>query len=82
MKKSNVGIATVVIAEAVVKIIKTFSECQRLQQITSCVRNLTLINIGTEKATEAGGIEVLLVVVTQHLGSAILYANGKRMLCI
>jgi hypothetical protein len=53
--------------EAADKIMKTFPECQRLQLFPSCaLRNLTLLNIGTEKAA----------VVTNHLGSAILCANA------
>ena len=58
--------------EAVVKAMKTFLECERLQK-SACraLNNLACGNAtGQKQAIESGGIEVLLVAIHNHLGSA------------
>jgi hypothetical protein len=71
---SNVGIAAIGGAEAVVQIMKTFPKCQTLQKgACTSLLNLTLCSIGKKKAIESGGIEVLIAAINNHfLGSAIL----------
>jgi hypothetical protein len=77
---SRVGISAIGGVEALVKIMQTFPKCQRLQaSACGALRNLTWRNItGKKKAIEAGGIDVLLASVSNHLGSAILCQNACR----
>jgi hypothetical protein len=72
-EESRVGITVVGGVEAVVKIMKTFPKCQKLQERAyGALRNLASCNIGATKAIRSGGIEVLLAAVTNHLKSAIV----------
>jgi hypothetical protein len=76
--ESEVVIAAIGGAEAVVKAMKTFPKCQALQE-GGCValRNLTCRNgTGKKKAIESGGIEVLLTAVNNHLGSPDVCENA------
>jgi hypothetical protein len=76
--ESRVGISAIGGVEQVVKIMKTFPECQALQgRACAALRNLAGCSIGTEKAIESSGIEVLLATINNHyLGSAILCENA------
>jgi sirohydrochlorin ferrochelatase len=66
-----VEIASVGGVEAAVKVMETFPKCQRLQEYACNVLiNLAYCNIGETKAIEAGGIQVLLAAIDNHLGSA------------
>jgi hypothetical protein len=68
---SRVGITTVGGVEAVVEVMKTFPKCEALQSIACrAINNLTACNIGTQKAAEMGGMNVLLAAVNNHLSSA------------
>jgi hypothetical protein len=59
--------------EAVVKVMQSFPKCHALQSRVCCApRNLVGCSIGKAKAIESGGIEVLLVVVNNHLDYAYL----------
>jgi hypothetical protein len=59
--------------EAAVKVMKNFPKCQALQEGACAVlRNLACCSIGKAKATESGGIELLIAAVNNHLGSAIV----------
>jgi hypothetical protein len=68
----KLGIVTVGGVEAVVRVMKTFSKCQALQEYACCVlRNLVgSCSIGKVKVIESGGIELLLAAVNNHLNSA------------
>jgi hypothetical protein len=79
--ESKVGIAAIGGVDAVVKVMKTFPKCQKLQQraCTSLI-NLSVCSIGTTNAIESGGIEPLLAAVNNHLGSA-FSANMFTGLC-
>jgi hypothetical protein len=67
----RIGIATVGGVEAVVKVMKTFPKCQALQErACHAVLNLACCSIGTEKAIESGGMEVLLAAINNHLSNA------------
>jgi hypothetical protein len=72
---SKVGIAATGGVEVIVKIMKTFLKCQALQ-VAACgtLLNLTSCSIGIGKANaiESGGIEALLAVVNNHLGSELI----------
>jgi hypothetical protein len=69
----EVGIATIGGVEAAVKVMQTFPKCQPLQEEASlALLNLPRCSISKAKATESGGIEVLLAAVTTHLDFSIL----------
>jgi hypothetical protein len=71
--ESKVGITATGGVEAVVKVMKTFPKCQKLQdRACTSLRNLACCSSGKTKATESGGIEVLLDAVNNHVGSALL----------
>jgi hypothetical protein len=71
--KSRFGICTIGGVEPVIKIMKAFPKCQALQDgACGALGNLASCSIGKSKAIEAGGIEVLLAAVNNHLGSASL----------
>jgi hypothetical protein len=73
----KVGITTVGGVEAAVKVMKTFPKCQALQQhACSALSNLARYSIGKEKTIEAGGIEVLLAAVINHLDSEFVCENA------
>jgi hypothetical protein len=64
---SRVGIAAVGGVEAIVKIMKTFAKCQRIQErACSCLRILARCSIGKAKAIESGAIEALLAAINNH----------------
>jgi hypothetical protein len=80
--ESKVGIAAIGGVEAVVKIMKTFPKCQRLQEGTcASLVNLTCCSIGKKNAVASGGIEALIAAVKNHLGSAIICRKGCWALC-
>jgi hypothetical protein len=70
--ESRVRIVAIGGVEAVVKVMQTFPKCQDLQVNAShSLVNLTAsCNVGITKAIEAGGVEVLLAAVNNHLNSA------------
>jgi hypothetical protein len=70
---NNPGFAAMGGVETVVKIMKTFPKCGTLQQ-SACgvLRNLVCCSICKAKAFKSGGIEVILAVVDNHLGSTFL----------
>jgi hypothetical protein len=69
--ETKIGIAAVGGVETVVKIIKTFPKCQRVQEgACGALRSLTKVSsIGKVKAVESGGIELLLAAINNHLDS-------------
>jgi hypothetical protein len=81
-KESSVGIAAIGGAEAVVKIMKTFPNCQMLQEdACGALLNLTCYNTtGKKEAIESGGIEVVLVAINNHLGSSFLCERACKAL--
>jgi hypothetical protein len=79
--ESRVGITANGGVETLVKIMKTFPKCHRLQeQACRALRNLTRCSIGKTKAIESGGIEVVLAAVRNHLDSATLCRKACRAL--
>jgi hypothetical protein len=69
--ESRAGISAVGGGESVIKMMKTFPRCQRLQEgACAALRNLTLSSTGRTNAIESDGIEVILAAVSNHLGSA------------
>jgi hypothetical protein len=69
--ESKIGIAAIGGVEAVVKIMKTFPNCEILQLVAcGALGNLASNSTGKAKAIKCGGIEVLLAAVNNHLGSA------------
>jgi hypothetical protein len=81
--ESRVGISAIGGLEAVVKVMKTFPKCQRLQDYAcQALRNLACNNVtGKANAIEAGGIEVILAAINNHLGSAGLCGVACEALC-
>jgi hypothetical protein len=69
--ESRVGIAAIGGVEAVVKVMKAFPKCQRLQEVAcTALHNLMYKSVtGKKKAIESGGIEVVLAAVNNHLVS-------------
>lgn len=71
--ESKVRIIAIGGVEAVVKVMKTFPNCQALQEgACASLVNLTCRSIGLAKAVEMGAmgaLEVLLAAVNNHLGS-------------
>jgi hypothetical protein len=69
--ESKIGIAAIGGVEAVVKIMKTFPNCEILQLVAcGALGNLASNSTGKAKAIKCGGIEVLLAAVNNHLDSA------------
>jgi hypothetical protein len=69
--ESKVGIAAIGGVEAIVKAMKTFPNCQTIQEFACIVvSNLACCSIGKTKVVETGGIEVLLAAINNHLDSA------------
>jgi hypothetical protein len=81
-EQSSVGIAAIGGAEAVVKTMKTFPNCQMLQEdACGALLNLTCYNTtGKKEAIESGGIEVVLVAINNHLGSSFLCERACKAL--
>jgi hypothetical protein len=68
--ESKIGIAAIGGVEAVVKVMKTFPKCQVLQRRACYVlSHLVCCSICKAKDIETDGIEVLLAVVSNNLGS-------------
>jgi hypothetical protein len=72
-KESRDGITAIGGVKAVVKVMKTFPKCRTLQE-AACASLVSLT--GDKKAIESGGIEVLLAVLTNHLGASVLCTNA------
>jgi hypothetical protein len=71
--ESAVGIASIGGVDVVVRVMKTFPKCQKLQDLAcTSLGNLACCGIGKVNAIESGGIEVILASINNHLGSAIL----------
>jgi hypothetical protein len=82
LDESRVGITAVGGVEAVVKIMKTFPNCQMLQKC-ACHALLNVMcnnTTGKKKAIESGGIEVVIAAINNHLGSANLCRRACKAL--
>jgi hypothetical protein len=74
---SRIGITAIGGVEAVFKVMKTFPKCRTLQLVAcGALRNLASRSLGKANTIESGGIEAVLAVVSNHLGSAILCENA------
>jgi hypothetical protein len=68
---SVVGIAASGGVEAVVKVMKAFPKCQTLQEDACMALGILAdCSIGSKKAVETDGIQILLAAVNNHMGSA------------
>jgi hypothetical protein len=76
--ESRAGISAIGGLEAVVKVMKTFPKCQALQDYAcQALRNLACNSVtGKANAIEAGGIEVILAAINNHLGSSFICRNA------
>jgi hypothetical protein len=81
-EESCVGIAAIGGAEAVVKAMKTFPKCKRLQEVAcAALHNLINKNVtAKKKAIESGGIEVVLAAINNHLGSSFVCERACKAL--
>jgi hypothetical protein len=77
--ESKVGIAVVGGVEAVIKAMKTFPNCYKLQEFAIIfLLNLAICSIGKKRIIEADGMEYLLTAINNHLNSD----NLCRCACI
>jgi hypothetical protein len=78
---SKVGIAAIGGMEAVVKVMRTFPECQTIQERSLIVvLNLACCSIGKIQVVETGGMEAILAAVSNHLGSAFICERASLIL--